>query len=306
MLYFIVNPASSSGKGMKIWEKTKNVLEERQIRYHCIMLHKKGQTRRAAEKISELTKEVTVVLVGGDGTVNEFVTGLTRRSHVTLGIIRTGSGNDFASALDLPTDPEEMLDLILSGKGVRPLTTGIAETPGGSFSFAVSSGMGLDAAVCEASNASGGKSILNTIGLGKLIYTLQGLKALISNPVISMTIETENETLTFDKVYFAVVMNTKYEGGGYMFAPDADPSDDVFDLVIAEGISRPRSILMMKPARKGRHVDKKGIHIIRCSRVHITTDRPACLHTDGEVPGYYDEVTYSLSEDRLRTITGLD
>ncbi len=304
MLYFIVNPASSSGKGIRIWEQTHALLDERKVEYKAFMLRKKGETKRIASKLSASGEEMTVILVGGDGTINEFLSGLDSFSHITFGVVQTGSGNDFARALELPDDPARMLDLILSGEKVRPLHIGRVLAGGVAHSFAVSSGIGLDAAVCDAADDSGAKSFLNSIGLGKLIYSFHGLKALLTNPVMKVTLETEKETLRFDKVFFIAAMNTKYEGGGYMFAPEATPEDEYLDLMIAEGIPRIKAVGMMLPARSGRHTGMKGIHIIRCRQARIHTDRCACLHTDGEVPGYFDEIEYSLSEDRLRTITG--
>lgn len=304
MLYFIVNPASSSGRGIKVWEKTSALLDEKNIEYKAFMLRKKGETKRIASELSASGEEMTVILVGGDGTINEFLSGLSSYSHITFGVIQTGSGNDFARALELPDDPEKILDLVLSGKKIRPLHTGRVLAGDSSFSFAVSSGIGLDAAVCEVADISGAKSFLNSIGLGKLVYSLHGLKALLTNPVMKVTLETEEQTLKYDKVFFIAAMNTKYEGGGYMFAPQATPEDEFLDLMIAEGIPRIKAVGMMPLARKGRHTGMKGIHIIRCRKAHIKTDREAFLHTDGEVLGCFSEIEYSLSEDRLRTITG--
>ena len=304
MLYFIVNPASSSGKGIRIWEETRTLLDERKVEYKAFMLRKKGETARIASKLSEQNEEMTVILVGGDGTINEFLSGLGSFSHITFGVIQTGSGNDFARALELPDDPAKMLDLILSGEKIRPLHIGRVLAGGNSHSFAVSSGLGLDAAVCDAANVSGAKSFLNSLGLGKLVYSLQGLKALLANPVMKVTLQTDEKTLSFNKVFFIAAMNTKFEGGGYMFAPDATPEDEYLDLMVVEGIPRIKAIGMMPLARKGRHTGIKGIHLLRCRHARISADRNACLHTDGEVPGYFSEIEYSLSEDRLRTITG--
>ena len=78
----------------------------------------------------------------------------------------------------------------------------------------------------------------------------------------------DRQELVYPHAFFAAVMNLPYEGGGFRFAPDADPCSDRFTLCIAEGLSKPRILSILPLAFSGRHVGKPGIHLITCKRDH--------------------------------------
>jgi diacylglycerol kinase family enzyme len=119
----------------------------------------------------------------------------------------------------------------------------------------------------------------------------------------TLSITTEDGTThTFDQCYFAAAMNLPYEGGGFMFCPEALPGDDQFDLFIASGISRLKILLLLPLAFFGKHVGFRGIDIIRCKKAEILSPEKLCLHTDGEIPGFYRHVTFSLKEEKLPVI----
>lgn len=77
MYYFIVNPTSRSGKGIKIWEKVEQLLLEQDIEYEVFLLDAPHKAQGLAQYFSANLTPVTVVIVGGDGTLNEFLSGLT-------------------------------------------------------------------------------------------------------------------------------------------------------------------------------------------------------------------------------------
>ena len=220
MYYFVVNPASRSGKGLKIWEKTEEILKEKKIEYESYILTAPGEAREMAQFLSLNKTPCTVVIVGGDGTINEFLSGLPTFEGITLGYLPTGSGNDFARGMHLPAKPEDALDLILNPEKFRHINIGITSSGDEKKYFAISSGIGFDAAICYESNASALKSILNKIHAGKLIYLINALRMLFALKPCSMRVLLDDsQLLTFQKVYFVTAMNMKYEGGGFMFCP---------------------------------------------------------------------------------------
>ena len=303
MLFFIVNPSSSSRKGMQIWEETEALLLERDAEYECILLHAPGDARHAAGKLCALKKAVTAVIVGGDGTINEFLQGLTSFDHITFAFIPTGSGNDFARGLHLPSDPRDAVDMILDGSHVRNINIGLVTTDEGERSFAVSSGIGFDAAVCYESRQSQTKQLLNHMKQGKMIYTVNALRLILGMKQQSARLLLDGKKLiSFDKVWFIAAMNTRYEGGGYMFAPKASPVDDKLDVFVAEGIPRWKIPFLLPLAYRGKHTGFKGVHIYRCSKAMVQYQEKACIHADGEHAGFSRKVTFSLRAKRLRTI----
>ena len=305
MYYFIINPKSSSGKGLKIWNKCVSILDARGVKYQPFFLEGPGDATRIAAYIYESLTPCTAIVLGGDGTINEFLTGLPGFDGITFAYIPTGSGNDFARDMNLPPRPEDLLEMILDGQNTRTINVGITASGDESRSFAVSSGIGFDAAVCHAC-ISGDlriKKLLNTLHLGKLIYLVNALRMLFSMHFFRMRVITDDgQTLTFDKVCFAAAMNTRFEGGGFMFAPQASPEDDALDLIIAEGLPKWKILMLLPTAFSGRHVHHKGIHIIRCGRADISADLAQCVHTDGEHFGFCKKVSFSLRPERLKMI----
>ena len=310
MMIFLVNPTASSGNGRKVWDRLKVMLDEKGCDYRVIMLTHPGHAQELAAALSRKGREVTVVIVGGDGTVNDFLQGLEERSHMRLGVIPVGSGNDLVRGLSLPSEPEKCLEKILSCTQTRPLNIGTAapgpagDRPENSIAFGVSSGFGYDALVCHRVANSRGKSIFNRFGLGKLVYLFTALKLLLTIRPARMQITLDEEkSVTFDRVFFAAAMNTRFEGGGFKFCPEADAGDGYLDVIVAEGFSRIGILAALPLALAGKHTKKRGIHIYRCRRAQIVSDKEACLHTDGEARGFHTQVTWSLQDESLQVLS---
>ena len=302
MYYFIVNPASRSGKGLRVWDQIEPILQGKNIEYEALMLDGPEDAARAAGHICAHTP-CTAVVLGGDGTVNEFINGLTDFSGITFGYIPTGSGNDFGRGMHLPVRPMDALEIILSPSRTREVNIGCASSGEKKQYFAVSAGFGYDAAVCYAVENAPGKSFMNAIHAGKFVYLFHALRMLFTIPRFDARLVTdEGELVTYHNVYFAAAMNTKYEGGGFMFCPKASPVDNCLDIILAEGISRLRVLTLLPLAFFGKHVGKQGIHIMRCRRVVLHADSEECVHTDGEHFGFTKKITFEVLPQKLNMI----
>ena len=305
MYYFIVNPISGCGRGKLVWKTVEQELTQLCIEYKAFLLRYKGEAREIAASLSELHHPFTLVAVGGDGTLNEIINGLSTYEYVTLGCIPTGSGNDFVRGLKLPHDPITALHRILQPAHILPIKIGAvtAASDHRQASFCVSSGIGFDAAVCNGAYHSRLKELLNLIHAGKLVYAGTALKQLIFSRLAPMKLTLdEKNTFTFRKAFFAAAMNLPYEGGGFWFAPQANPASDCFTLCAAEGISKPRILSILPLAFFGKHVGKHGVHLLECKKAVIHTQMPLCVHTDGEIFGFYDTITFEAQPERLRVI----
>lgn len=64
---------------------------------------------------------------------------------------------------------------------------------------------------------------------------------------MTVTLDGEN-TFSYDHVYFTAVMNQKYEGGGFKFCPDAQPDDQVLDVILVEGIRKIKLLFCLPTA----------------------------------------------------------
>lgn len=105
MLYFIVNHTSATGKCRNVLKKVIERLSEKGEQYKLFKTKYEGHASEIAEKLSKLPDEkITIIVIGGDGTINEVLNGISDFEKVRLGIIPAGSGNDFARGHKIGTD----------------------------------------------------------------------------------------------------------------------------------------------------------------------------------------------------------
>ena len=304
MYQMIINPASCSGRGRQYWESLEKYLCQHRIPYTAHFSEKMGHitriTRDLTRKLDGDSQPLHIIVVGGDGSLNEALQGICNFQKVRFSYIPTGSGNDFARALNMAKDPVENLERILYSGSERAMDIGKAtyDIGGGRFEsryFAVSCGLGFDAAVCEAVFHSSVKRLLNRIGLGKLIYLLHSLRLLAcEEPVLAtLTLEDLGQSADFNHLLFATGMNHKYEGGGFMFSPNANSADGFVDICLVADISRLKILRVLPTAFKGTHLKYKGVYAFHTKCYTITTKAPLWLQTDGEVLARTQALTVS-------------
>lgn len=319
MYYIILNPASKSGRGIQIWKRLKPVFEQRNLPYKLIISKYSGHI---AESVRKLTKNIpenaalplNLIILGGDGTVNEVLQGIQDFSKVCLGYIPTGSSNDLARDMRLPKKPEEILERILSGQFHRTLDLGVLTydehsqtTPRLKDSpmdkrryFVISSGIGFDAAVCEEALASPTKDALNRFKLGKLTYLSIALRQLISAKPVSCDIYLDDKPpIHLNRFLFTASMIHKYEGGGFQFCPQADPQDGLLDVFVAGNLPKALILLALPTAFFGKHYIFPQLFHYQAQKVGLKTSVPLWVHTDGEVPIKSDHIYLLCQKQKI-------
>ncbi|MCQ2492098.1 MAG: diacylglycerol kinase family lipid kinase [Lachnospiraceae bacterium] len=309
MLYFIINLKSRAGKGAGIIKRLEKTLTERGINYRIYLTRKAGDAAVFASKLSGGPKKRTVIVLGGDGTLNEFLNGLKHPENICLGYIPLGSGNDFARGMKISKNIEKEMGRILdavdsAGAGAsgatgvsgassadgtlkvahKKLDFGVLHCPDGtSKRFFVSCGVGYDAKVCVKVEQSRLKPLLNRIGLGKLIYLILGLRYLINAETYHATLTLDGEdVLSGDQFLFVSWQNQPYEGGGFYFSPKAVANDGFLDVCVAKGIPKWKIPFIIPLAKFGFHTRCKGVYQFRCKEAVIFSDQKNYVHTDGE------------------------
>ncbi len=323
MYYIIVNPASKSGRGAKIWGMLESVLNEREIEYKVFFSKEAGHVIKLVRDLSasllkcDSDSVLKLIVLGGDGTLNETLQGISDFSRVQVGYIPTGSSNDMARDLQLDKNPLNILDNILACEQVTLMDLGclIYERTSDNLSrqhddelslkryFAVSSGIGFDAAVCEEVLTSKFKKVLNKLGLGKLIYLVIALKQLIMAKKITCTLTLDDkETIHMPKFLFVASMIHQYEGGGFKFCPGASSQDGILDICSAGNISKGKILIALPSAFKGNHFRYKGIEHYTASKIHLETSAPLWVHTDGEVMMQSNSITVYCEKQKLQLL----
>ncbi|MBQ2986793.1 MAG: diacylglycerol kinase family lipid kinase [Tyzzerella sp.] len=304
MYNFIVNPNARSGLGQSVWNDLEAILQKENIEYQVYYTKYQKHATAIVRDITSNGEENIIVALGGDGTVNEVVNGIVDFSKTILGYIPIGSSNDFARGLELPTNPVDALNTILTCPHLHPMNVGEMRYKNKLRRFAVSAGVGFDADICHEVVVSHVKKFLNKLGLGKLTYVCVALHRLIvTSPCkFEITID-EKKTITYEKAYFAAIMNNRFEGGGAKFAPNAKNDDDKLDVCVVANIGKLKALMLFPMAFLGIHTKFKGVHMHRATNFHIQTSRPLPLHTDGEPIFIQKDISFCCAPEKLRVIT---
>lgn len=295
MLHFIVNENSRSGRGRHIWKEAEQYLQAKGISYKMHATQYKGHAVELAREICQLPEEeIRLVAVGGDGTINEVVNGMTHFEKVRFGVIPTGSGNDFVRGLGLTGTPIEHLERILSSKQDFVIDLGEVSWKGCDCprKFAISAGIGMDAIVCEKVEVSKLKKVLNKIGLGKLTYVLITIHTLLSMATAGLEAKIDGKSKRFNKMIFAAAMNFRAEGGGVPMSPKADAQDGLLSVCYCYGIPKGLTFFLLPFLVAAKHTWIKGIKIIDSQTAEMHLDIPMTLHTDGEVIGHVADARF--------------
>lgn len=304
MYYFIINPKAQSGKAADIWRNIKKICNERGIEYRYVFSNYAGQMTDIMKRHTASKEPKHIFVLGGDGSFNEIVNGLSNPDVHKLTFLPAGSGNDLSRSLGLTGDPVELFKQVIEKDeeesthidlGCATYTSKGAKK---SRLFAVSSGFGFDAAIPKQVNKSTLKKLLNKIGLGKLTYIIFGVIQLFAwKPQDALLwVDDAKEPIHLKRFLFMATHVQPYEGGGFPFCPDAQNNDGFIDLCVVSGYYLPELFPLIPLAMKGKHVGKKGVQIIRCKKARIQVETPLSFHTDGETHEDQTEVVLTSNE----------
>ena len=320
MLYVIVNQASRSGHGRSTWARVEEELKREGIAYRAYQTRRAGHAQELARMISNKDLEdIPILVLGGDGTLNEIFNGLDHWEKVRLGVIPTGSGNDFCGGLKVSREPMDNLRQILQNVESGPeyyrrtdLGSVYAKGMEQERYFGISAGIGMDAIVCyNVDHKRGLKKIMNSLGLGRLSYVLMTLYTLFSMKVFDMELEGVEEEggksrtkkkLSLQKVIFSAFMNMPVEGGGVPMAPKASPFDGRLSVSMAFGIPRAITFFCLPLLVAGKQEKLRGFRMLEYTALHVNTSLPVMLHTDGEALGEFCEFTFRLHKGKLHLL----
>ena len=283
--YFIVNPTACGGRCADSFKTVRGLLEERGEEYAFI------ETQRAGES-ADLALEAYgkgerfIVSVGGDGTLSETVSALWDKDGVTLGLLPFGTGNDFARALGISSDPAEALDTLLKGEE-RPVDVGLA----GDKPFINVGGLGFDVDV-----------VLNTERYkgryhGMTPYFLGILRSMLHLNRVPVKITADGKVIEETALILSVANGTHF-GGGMNVAPEADPSDGLFDVCIIKKVGLLRFLVMLPGFIKGKHLKYRPIMYFKAKDVLIECGKTP-VQLDGEF-GEYAPIRFRVVKGALR------
>lgn len=231
-----------------------------------------------------------LVLAGGDGLLHEVVNALLplpQAERPCLGLIPTGTGNDFGRCLEIPRQPEGAVRVIRGGR-VRALD-------------AIRLRLGRKAADegTVPDGGSGPRYMLNMAVTGYAgrvarratraikrrwggwAYKLASIAELPRLTAVMTELELDEETISIP-TYAVAVANGQFVGGGIPILPEARPDDGWLDVLAVPALPTAAAVAMLPRILLGRHGGKHRLVVRRARRVRVRTKGPLWLNVDGE------------------------
>lgn len=218
-----------------------------------------------------------IIVAGGDGSVHEAVNGIMRVSSPSrLGVIPTGTGNDFAKACAIPLDWEHATRLLAERLRANAVSRRIDIGQMNERYFANGAGIGFDAKVTRIARSF-------RWPVGDVVYLFAIFRCMLDGIATpDMTIETEDLRWR-GPITLANISNGPWIGGMFHIAPMADNSDGQLELLIADPVSRLRITTLLPKLIRGEHIGEREITHTSIRRVHIEAAAEVPSHLDGEV-----------------------
>lgn len=269
MLILIINPTAGGGRAVRTAGELRAELERRGIAYEMLYTTAPGHATLLARTAAARGDCEAVIAVGGDGTAFEAACGV-QGSGVPLGIIPSGTGNDFVKTAGLPRRPLEALRFILTHRP-RPVDIGRVNDR----YFLNVCGTGFDVTVLEQAAALSGRFH------GLLPYLVGVIRAIARFEPVHVRYEIDGREQERDVLLMSVA-NGRFIGGGIPICPAAALSDGLLDVVMVDVLPRWRIPFFLPGLMAGRILRFSVTHHIRCSRLRI--ERPMMsLQADGEI-----------------------
>lgn len=271
----IYNPTSGKELFKKHLPEVLAKLEQGGYETSCHATTCGGDATHAAKLAVERGFDI-VISAGGDGTLNEVVTGLAGfENPPKLGIIPVGTTNDFARSRGIERDILKAVDVILEDNAI-PMDIGKANdkyfiniAAAGNFteiSYEVPSKM--------------------KTALGEIAYFLKGIEKLPFIKPTDMEITYDDEVFQGEIMMFFLT-NTKSVGGFEKLAPIASATDGLFDLIIVKKGNVRTIITLIHKLLRGQHLKHPLVHYQQVKKVTVQTreEEPMQLNLDGEYGG---------------------
>jgi len=271
-----INPTAGRGRAGQRMSRIQEILVEAGIE---VSRHVSSAVGDLEEQVRGAVNEGArrIIVAGGDGSIHEAVNGILRADRSAgLGVIPTGTGNDFAKACSIPLDweraTEDLVGRLATDTTYRQVDIGRMNDR----YFANGAGVGFDAKVTRVARS-------YRWPIGDLVYLLAILRCMadgIATPKVTVVAD----GLNWDApLTLANISNGAWVGGMFHIAPMARNNDGQLELLIAGPVSRLRIMSLLPKLIRGRHLGETEISHASVRRVRIEAAAPVPSHLDGEV-----------------------
>lgn len=270
--HIIVNPAANWGSSRDKFNRAQDILDAYKYPYSIFQTKYPGHAGKIAKKLTE-DKADTLIVIGGDGTLNEVLNGIfaSSTSHrPALGIIPAGSSNDFSKSLRVPQKIDSACEIIFRKKH-KKVDVGQA----GSRYFLMASSIGLFADIALAAQRLTGFR-------GTTRYLLACAQTVIQmRSGWEMSINTDKDS--FCGNFGVLLVSNTRRFGGLDLAPEADPEDGFFTCLAIEMMPKTQAMLMIPLAISKKISSHKKVRQFHAAKISVKLGRPSFINNDGEV-----------------------
>lgn len=287
MFHIIANEIHVSGKNEDKLKEVTSVFDRAGKKYELYFTQQKGDATRIAREITSGEGEHVLIAIGGDGTLHEILNGIEDFEHCSLGIIPTGTGNDFAESAGIPLSPTHAAEIIAFR---APETVDYIELASGLRSLNAV-GMGIDVDVLKRTYA--GKRR----GRSKYFYAL--IKSLIHFKSYDFTLKYDGKEEKHHGL-IAALGNGRQIGGGIKLFPEARINDGYLDLIVVDYISKIGIIGAFASLVRGKINKIKKVTAVRTKAAVLIPDAEKfTIQAEGEL---YDNIIIDahIVENKLK------
>ncbi len=287
---FIINPAAGSFDRTKQYtERIRKICGERGLDYRIEVSQAPGECRRIAREAAQTLEEYRIYACGGDGTLNEVMSGAAGFSNAAVTCYRGGSGNDFIRIFSDPDAFQDLEQLLDCKEAMFDLIRCNDD-----LSLNICS-VGLDARI--------GTDVSNY----KRIPLLSGFRAYAASTVVNVirgigehyVVEIDGERID-GRQTMVCVCNGRYYGGGFNPVPEADPCDGLLDVLVIKEVSRLQVAQVIGKYKAGRYAELPHLaKHYKTDHVKILCDKPTSVNLDGELR-IATEIDFSVAPEKLR------
>ena len=204
--------------------------------------------------------------------MNEVVNGIAG-TGAEIAVLPNGTGQDFGRTHGIPSNFDAAVEVALHGT-TRTVDLG---TVGGRY-FANVGSVGMSGAVAERANRTS-KALGGRI---TFFYVLTRVFFQWQNTEVTVTLDDGEHR---GRMHDVIVANGVWHGGGMKLAPDAQPDDGLFEVVLIGDISKPDFLTTAPKLYSGGHVSHPKVEVLRSARVSVASAEPLPIEVDGEQIG---------------------
>ena len=278
-LLFIFNPRSGKGK---IKENLADILDIMVKAGYEVTVHttqsQGDATRKAREEAANYDR---IVCSGGDGTLDEVVTGVMSSGYdVSVGYIPAGSTNDFGNSLGIDKNMVHAADIAANGK---PFACDVGKFNQDYFVYVAAFGLFTEVSYQTSQDL---KNML-----GHAAYILEGIKQIWDIPSYHMQVEYDGNVL-YDEFIYGMVTNSMSVGGFKGIIPgNIGLNDGVFEVTLVKSPKNPIELNDILGYLTGLIKDSDMVYSFQTSQIRLTSSEKVSWTLDGEYGGDHTQVT---------------